>query len=444
LQDILEKLTDEEIEPINEVMLDKTKDIRYYAPQTYMYLSVQYPELKSPKKVLISLVDDPLVRTSDREYALTRLEKLLSPEDKEAEEILLKLWEPSSTNNISSFANRLLITIFHNEKAIEWRFEQLKKLAAPFQQSEGSHSVGDFEMELTTRAFAQPLINLNDEKYLGKYIDLLDYSLTFAGKPEYQAYTNYLWNIALNYVARDDFLLSPEALASLRAWTEEHSSEADINWFQNRIKEISSRINTVAYIIRRANARASVKKKPPIEWTYPKLWEELSSKGAVLDIDLFLSHASAGKNVSAGETEFVTKLDNALQKTPLKPFLDADSEARTIDEKVEIALTKSKFLVIVGSERYCRRINVDKARVITMEKQHFLEIEDVAQLPLIFIVTYKMDKNDWKLHAPPSLKGGREQVQADFHSDEEVEKVVKKILDWVGRLDSSLLKKDKK
>lgn len=232
---ILGKVTDSEIKSLNTTMLDKTKDARYLIPQTYIYIAKIYPELKTPKEVLISFIEDPLISENDREYALENLENYISPTDTQNEKLLKKLWQPKTRTRPSDLANGLLVKVFHNEEAIDWRFNILKSSAAQFYRQEGAHSVGDVEMELDTMAFAKPLINLNDERYLDKFIDLLEFSLSIIEKVDYWEYVNYLWRVVIASVVRDRFLLSESSFSNLKGWAEKHKDVANINWFNKRL-----------------------------------------------------------------------------------------------------------------------------------------------------------------------------------------------------------------
>lgn len=237
IQEILGNVTDKELETVNGLMKDQTKDIRYLIPQTYIYFSSTIPNLKSPKGVLMSFVKDQFIGESDRECALRNLERYLSSSDPSDETFLKSLWNPDIRNSLSDRANSLLISVFHDNKSIVWRFEILKSLAKPFQKQEGVHSVGELEHELDSMVFAKPLIELNDEKYLDKFISLLDFSLTIIDKAEYWESINYLWRIAIAFVIRDDFLLSQSALQKLKAWARQNKNVSNINWFNKRLED---------------------------------------------------------------------------------------------------------------------------------------------------------------------------------------------------------------
>jgi|GEM_PF-1418081 len=439
VKEILGEIRDDELSSVNALMLDKENDVRYLIPQTYVYFARTNPNLSSPKEVLLSLISDPLIRESDREYALENLENFITSADTEVEKLLKELWNSKTRSRISDIANALLISIFRDEDAISWRFDVLKTSATPFRTQEGFHSVGNLEMELDSKYFAKPLINLNDEKYLDRFIDLLEFSLTIVEKPDHREYVNYLWSIVISFIARDDFLLSIEALTVLKSWAEQHLGNPEINWLLKRISELSAQNNLVIKKINSENAIAFIKGKK-ITWTYPLLRAAMKEAGSEQDIDIFISHASAGSDASVGENSFVKKLNKKLKEKGYKTFLDEEYSTPTIKEKINKYLPKSRFMIVVCSERYRKRVCEDGAKEVSTELFHFSEIEEVTKLPLIFPVTYKITRERWKIIGVPELKGNRIQEEATHDADGEVDKVVNALTKWIAQNDPETAK----
>lgn len=439
VKEILGEIKDDELSSVNVLMLDKNNDVRYLIPQTYIYLARTNANLSSPKEVLLSLISDPLISGSDREYALENLENFITSADAEIEKLLKELWNPRTRSRISDIANALLISVFRDEDAISWRFEVLKTSVTPFRTQEGFHSVGDLEMELDSKYFAKPLINLNDEKYLDRFIDLLEFSLTIVEKPDHREYVNYLWSIVISFIARDNFLLSIEALTALKSWAEQHLENPEINWLLKRISELSAQNNLVIKIIKSENAIAFIKGKK-ITWTYPLLRAAMKEAGSEQDIDIFISHASAGLDASVGENSFVKKLNKKLKEKGYKTFFDEEYNTPTIKEKINKYLPKSRFMIVVCSERYRKRVCEDGAKEVSTELFHFSEIEEVTKLPLIFPVTYKITRDRWKIIGVPELKGNRIQEAAVHDADGEVDKVVNTLTKWIAQIDPETAK----
>lgn len=236
IQDILVTVTDEEIATLNAIMMDKSRDLRYLIPQTYIYFATVFQNLKTPKEVLISFIQDKYISESDKVYALKTLKRFITQADKETEKMLLSFWNPKERNQLSNEANALLISVFHNDAAISWRFQILIDSAKPFQRQEGVHSVGELEMELDNLAFAKPLIHLKYEKYMKQFIDLLNFSLELNKDEKYKEYTNYLWRIAIAFVVRDNFFLSESAYEELKKWAQKNKETPNINWFNKRLE----------------------------------------------------------------------------------------------------------------------------------------------------------------------------------------------------------------
>ncbi len=443
VREILGEIKDEELSSVNKLMLDKKNDVRYLIPQTYIYFARTNANLVSPKEVLLSLISDPLISESDHEYALDNLERFITSTDTNIEKILEKLWAPEKRTRISDIANGLLITVFKNEKAIAWRFNALKTSATPFRRQEGGHSVGNFEIELDTKTFAKPLINLKDEKYLDRFIDLLDFTLTIVDKPDHNEYLNYLWSIVIAFVARDEYLLSVDALITIKTWAEQHLEQPKVNWLLKRIAELIVQYNLVVKVVEGKNALAFIEGKE-IKWTYSLLRAAMEEAGSEQDIDIFISHASAGSDAAVGENSFVKKLNKKLQDKGYKTFLDEEYPTPSIKDKININLPKSKFMIVVGSMRYRKRICGSGAFDIKKELYHFSEREEKTGLPFIFLSTYKISRDDWKIVGVPELQGNRIQEGAAHDADGEVDKVVSALLKWVSENDPETIKESGK
>lgn len=236
IRDILDTITDEELAQLNTTMLDYDNDARYLVPATYVQFASTYPDLKSPKSVLMSFVADSKVSESDREYALRNLSSYLSPDDPKEKVFIRSYWNPDIRIPLSDTANAVLISVFHDKDAIEWRLEEIKKSAKPFTRPEGGHSVGELEMELNYMAFAGPIINLADERFIQQIIELLNFSLTLNKDPGFSEYRNYLWQIAIAFVMRENFYLSDFSFNQLRSWSTTHCHVANINLFINMLE----------------------------------------------------------------------------------------------------------------------------------------------------------------------------------------------------------------
>ncbi len=243
----IEKLNEKEIEWVNQVMADHNDDRRYLIPQTYIYLVSEYAKrgckLSTVKPILQSFITDPNVRDYTQRSALESLAHFIDSTDNTSRKFLKEIFKNSSDQELVDTANSLLVSVYNDEKAIEWRFEKVKQpLKFDRKAVVGQvHSVGPVEHELMDMSSASPLMNLHDERYLPKFLELLDYSFKFTSKKDkarYWEYVNYLWRTVINFVEnlRDKGSFIP--IMELESWVSSHSRYQHINWFEARIKEI--------------------------------------------------------------------------------------------------------------------------------------------------------------------------------------------------------------
>lgn len=249
----IQQLNDKELEWVNTVMGNKGDDRRYLIPQTYIYLVGEYAKrgcnLTRVKPVLQSFVTDPNIRDYTQRSALEALVHFTDKSDKDNKKLLKDICTNSQDQELVEIANGLLIAIYADDKAIDWRFEKMKEPLA-FERLEGAHSVGRVEEELMSMTLAKPLMNLCDERYLPKFLDLLEYSFKFTGgkdKKKYWEYVNYLWKTVTEFVDRLKVKGSFIPLMELESWVDERSSYEHINWFETRIKEIKRSYLSLIY-----------------------------------------------------------------------------------------------------------------------------------------------------------------------------------------------------
>ncbi len=242
--DFIKQLDDKDLVWVNQIMSDQSDDRRYLIPQTYIYLVSEYAKngskLTTVKPVLQSFITDPNIRDYVQRSALEAIAFFIDKTDKETKKLLKDICAHSKDQELVEIANGILISIYEDEKAIDWRFAKVKE-PLEFQRVEGVHSVGRVEEELMSMSLAKPLMELGDEKYLPKFLDLLEYSFKFTeGKSDkkYWEYVNYLWKTATQFVDGLKRKGSFIPLMELEGWIEEHSQYENINWLEARIKEI--------------------------------------------------------------------------------------------------------------------------------------------------------------------------------------------------------------
>lgn len=247
--EFIEELKDEELDFVNKVMSDKKDDRRYLIPQTYIYLVGEYAKrgckLPSVKSILRSFVVDPEIQDYYQQAALEALTFFIDQSDIETKDFLIGIFENSKDQKLVNISNAILITVYKNEDAINWRLEKLKKpleFSSRDLLNEGlAHEVGPVEDELDNMALAKPLIDLGDEKYLPKFIDLIEYSFKVLEKnrdKKYWDYVNYLWRIVIAFVETLKEKGSFKPLLALEDWISKNTTYESSNWLFARVKEL--------------------------------------------------------------------------------------------------------------------------------------------------------------------------------------------------------------
>ena len=255
IMDLVEEIKDKDLVFVNKVMKDKKDDRRYLVSGTYIYLIGHYIKkgckLQSVKPILKSFIGDKYIPDYEQEAVLELLPFFIKDSDMETKEFLNNIFNNKEVNEqqtlLAKAANAVLITVFRDDKAIDWRFNQLKApLKLDHQKLEAgiAHFVGPEERELDTLAFAKPLLELKDEKYLVKLYELLEYSFailkdkTIQEKKEYWGYVNYLWRITIAYVENLKDIGSFKPFLALEDWVFKHSDYENSNWLMARIYEL--------------------------------------------------------------------------------------------------------------------------------------------------------------------------------------------------------------
>lgn len=252
--EIITELTDDELKDVNKVMLDKSQDKRYLIPSTYIYMVGKYKQggskIPSAEIVLKSFVEDERISYFDQREALEKLQYFLTKDDSGSKKWLENLFKKyisiDDKQILAHIANELLITVYKDESSIDWRFKEIKKPLphippAPMEV----HTVDPIEHELHDMEFAKPLTNLDDEKYLPKFIELLDYSFEVQKKydsKEYWEYINYLWRIVIRFIENLKWNRSFTPLNSVQSWINSHPRLTNINWLSQMTKDLKSRL----------------------------------------------------------------------------------------------------------------------------------------------------------------------------------------------------------
>lgn len=248
IMDLIPDIKDAELEFVNKVMSDEKDDRRYLIPSSYIYIVGHYAKkgckIPSVKPVLLSFIGDKHIPDYEQKSAIEVLPLLIDSSDNQTRELLTNIFEDEEVNGqktkLAEAANTVLIQTYKDGTAINWRIEQIKKPLL-LDRSEGAHTPSDEELEIDWMSFAKPLLELRDEKYLQKFLELLTYSFKVIEEKrdkKYWEYVNYLWRIAIGYVENLKENGSFKPLLTLEDWVSKNAPEKDSNWLKARINEL--------------------------------------------------------------------------------------------------------------------------------------------------------------------------------------------------------------
>jgi len=244
IREVIDRIEDKDLIWINQVYADKTGDIRYFLPDSYIYLIRNYREkeceLNSAKEILLSFVTDGRLSDQDRRYAVETLGKMVSQSDLEIKGEFEKDFGSEEVNKV---ALDVLIAVFKDDRAIKRRIEQIKRWATETEkyvipESGVFHSVSSVEEEMDRMSLAQPLMKIGDIRYKDEFIDLLDYSVEILNdekkKEALWTYVNYLWRTVIGYfngLENKNF----EIIGELEDWLVKNRDVDKVNWFEGRL-----------------------------------------------------------------------------------------------------------------------------------------------------------------------------------------------------------------
>lgn len=241
---IIDQIEDKDFIWINRVYADKTGDIRYFLPDSYIYLVRDYWEkgcrLDSARGILLSFAIDKGLSNQDRRYAIETLGRLVDPNDSEVKNEIEK---DLGSKEVNKAAMDILIAVFKDDKVIKRRIEQIKEWSTEAEkyvipESGVFHSVSSVEEEMNEMSLAQPLMKIGDDQYKDEFIGLLNYSVEILkdnkSKEVLWSYVNYLWRAVIGYfngLKNKDF----KNIKELECWLDKNRGIDKINWFEGRL-----------------------------------------------------------------------------------------------------------------------------------------------------------------------------------------------------------------
>lgn len=202
--ELVPDFTPDEINPMVDIYNNRDTDLWRWQPDALIEAAGNY-NLVNAAPILRDFVRESRFRKHDREEALLTAESL-RPDATFLREIFA---EYSGSDNedeqsVSAAANGLLITKYSDTDAINWRLQQLKDRVGESPRRPRSGIVRDltpFDRELNYgKEFAKPLMELKQQGFEDRYLELLDTALEVWSRGEsYQAYAQYLWEIVYAY-----------------------------------------------------------------------------------------------------------------------------------------------------------------------------------------------------------------------------------------------------
>jgi hypothetical protein len=249
--ELVPDINDQELTFVNSVYEDKKNDARYLLPSSYIYLIEKYAKngniLYSTIPVLISFLDDINIKIYDKRSTVEVLSLILSTQNIEYKKIFEKIFDKYIASDkpeekkFAETANALLIDVFKDDRAIDWRFKQLLNNPQTYSPppSMTVYTPDPFEEEFGQLTFARPLIKLKDLNFLkNNFFQLIDAGFALLKKPkteQLESYGYYLFNVVFSAVRE---MGSDQSLTALLKYLSKFESDANINWWNQKLEEL--------------------------------------------------------------------------------------------------------------------------------------------------------------------------------------------------------------
>ena len=475
IMDLAEEIKDKDLAFVNKVMGDKKDDRRYLIPGTYIYLVGHYAKkgckLQSTKPILMSFIGDKYIPDYEQEAALELLSFFIDDSDIEIKEFLNNIFNDEEVNGqktiLAKAANAVLITVFKDDKAIDWRFGQLK---TPFKFNHQkleigiAHFVGPEERELDTLAFAKPLIQLQEAKYLPKFLDILQYSIEYAKKngKERLLFTNYLWEIVISFVDNLKSNESFEPLKIFESFINIYKNEKNINWLRARVTAL--RKNYVNNIGKSNFLSFQPPVMPPQNiHSFGKRVEEQLTEGETIKytrqlpriigkkpfnefmdrpVKIFISH-STSTDKTIGIKPFTADIVKGLKFYfgEDKIFFDLEEFLPSLEGDLSRSLKDSKYCVSICSKRYIKKYDEPES-IVESEVNWFVELGRTYKKIFIIPVLLGIDREYFQTKGIPPLSG-KLYIEVANEKDyaEELSRVTNEIISRINNFEKEYKKK---
>lgn len=226
IEEIIQKISVSEIAWLNNLYSNPKDDRRYLVPESYIYfiehLIKHKQNIGDASTTIASFLLDSFIDDWVQAHALELLSKI-NKHDEAYLSLLINIFDKTDSFKIKEEANSQLIKIFSDYKAIDWRFNELEKRMAPFDNSVryGVHEVGALEDELHTYAFISPLMEIQNEEIFEKFLGLLEAVIVEYKKNKlFSSYLEYIWSSLMKYISNFERKNFFKLLASTETWLE--------------------------------------------------------------------------------------------------------------------------------------------------------------------------------------------------------------------------------
>ena len=404
-------------------------DLTRFMPSSFIEACENYNVMAAPP-ILKKFVEQNKYSIYERRTALKVIVGI-NAEKRYLEKIFKKYKNQSNEMfQLAETANKYLIEILHDDAAICWRLNQLKRKATPFIKPKGAHGVGELESELWDKKFAQPLMNLKSPKYKKRFLELLNTSFLLLKKgDDYRSYTSYLWEIVIAYFDNLKETKSYSHLKELERYVHKLSSAEGTNWFKGKLKELRRKYmeyigkpRSISDCIKHYNR---LKESQYLNITTPRDLIEIIKEIVGKDIKQFVEEQGFYKSVRAvsGKQEdliqktLTTQLENGFLRKGLRENeVNIRREEQLLDDKRTDFLIAYGFIgpVLIEIKRSDNKeISVDSER--KQYKKKFLQYIKGTKAHLgMFIVFQISDKHPLEKYLPSLRKLYKESDHVDI------------------------------
>ncbi len=250
---ILGKVKDEELKSLNEILLDEKNGIRYSHPSSYIYITSELKDngsqIQSPAQVLMSYAEDKKIDIYERISALEELKKFKVTDFKGRIKEIFNNYEDSKVYTqkmqLAEQANEILISEFEDQKAIEWRFNQIieRKAKLPKRAQGKGYTPTPLEDEINTLKFANSIVKISPVKYSYFFYKLF-FSI-FQEENVNTPYSSYILNVIMaNFFAQNKYVKKQSLLSLLIALKDLASKHPEFQFYYSRIQDEKIRSGT--------------------------------------------------------------------------------------------------------------------------------------------------------------------------------------------------------